>query len=49
MDNHEMLEILLESLGTENTLNELVQAMSRKEMEENFEFICRMNDITFGE
>lgn len=45
MKRFERLEQLVEALGIEKTLNELVNAMSDEEMEENFEYIARMYEI----
>jgi len=49
MNRYEMQEKLVEALGESGTLDALVQAMSTQEMTENFDFICRMNDIEIGE
>ena len=46
MKRHEFKEYLIEHMGLETLLNDLVEAMSEKEAYENFEFICRMRDIT---
>lgn len=45
MDRFEMLERLVEVLGIEKTLEELVNAMSDDEMKENYEYIARMYEI----
>ena len=45
MDRFEMLERLVEVLGIEKTLEELVNAMSDDEMEENYKYIARMYEI----
>lgn len=45
MSTDEMFDVLLETLGAEDFLNELVKALSSDEQRENFEFIARMYDI----
>lgn len=45
MTTDEMFDVLLEALGAEDFLNELVKALSSDEQRENFEFIARMHDI----
>lgn len=45
MTTDEMFDVLLETMGAEDFLNELVKAMSSDEQRENFEFIARMWDI----
>ena len=37
--------LLIENLGVDKTLNELVEAMSSREMQENFEHIVNMWDL----
>ena len=49
MTRFEMLEILIEELGIEKTLNALVCALSDDEMKDNFEYICRMYEIEIPE
>lgn len=45
MTTDEMFDVLLETLGAEDFLNELVKALNSDEQRENFEFIARMRDI----
>lgn len=45
MTTDEMFDVLLEALGAEDFLNELVKALSSDEQRENFEFIARMQGI----
>lgn len=45
MTTDEMFDVLLETLGAEDFLNELVKALNSDEQRENFEFIARMHDI----
>lgn len=45
MTNDEMFDVLLETLGAEDFLNELIKALSGDEQRENFEFIARMQGI----
>nr|DAE44678.1 MAG TPA: hypothetical protein [Caudoviricetes sp.] len=49
MEKNEMMNKLIENLGVEKTLEELVDALSDDEMKSDFEFICRMNDIPMDE
>lgn len=49
MEKIEMMNKLIENLGVEKALEELVDALSDDEMRSNFEFICRMNDIPMDE
>lgn len=49
MEKNEMMNKLIENLGVEKTLEELVNALSDDEMKSDFEFICRMNDIPMDE
>lgn len=49
MTRFEMLEILIEELGVELALDELVNALSDDEMESNFDYICRMYEIEIPE
>lgn len=49
MEKIEMMNKLIESLGVEKTLEKLVDALGDDEMQDNFEFICRMNDIPMNE
>lgn len=44
-----MMNKLIESLGAEKALEELVDALSNEEMQRDFEFICRMKDIPMDE
>ena len=48
MDKQELYEIvekMTEQLGSQELLDSLVMAMSSKELQENLEFIDRMNDL----
>lgn len=45
MKRLEIMDILVEAIGTENLLENLVRAMSEDEAKENFEYIARMFDI----
>lgn len=45
MKRFERLEQLVEALGLEKTLEELVNAMSDEEMEENYKYIARMYEL----
>lgn len=45
MNRFNAMEYLLERMGAENLLRELVDAMSEDEAKENFEFIDRMHDL----
>jgi hypothetical protein len=45
MTRFEQLNHLIEELGTEETLNALVSAMSDDEMKANYDYICRMYDL----
>lgn len=45
MTNDEMYDVLLETLGAEDFLNELVKALNSDEQRENFEFIALMQGI----
>ncbi|WP_373160248.1 hypothetical protein [Bifidobacterium pseudocatenulatum] len=45
MTTDEMFDVLLETLGAEDFLNELVKALNSDEQRENFEFIARMQGI----
>lgn len=42
---YEKLEQMVEMLGLEETLDSLAMAMDSKELEENLEYIDRMNDL----
>lgn len=44
-DAWKKFELLKELMGTDNLLDELMQAMSSKEANENFDHIMQMNDI----
>lgn len=41
---YEVAEQMVEMLGTEHMLDELLRAMDSKELQENLEFIDRTND-----
>lgn len=45
LDKFELLEILIDNLGIEKTLEELTNALSDEEFKENFNYIARMYDI----
>ena len=45
MEKYRMLEYLIEMLGAEKTLDEIVDALSTDEMRACYEHICRMHDI----
>ena len=45
MDKETMKNLLIENLGVDKTLDELVEAMSSREMQENFEHIVNMWDL----
>lgn len=45
MTNDEMYDVLLETLGAKDFLDELVKALNSDEQRENFEFIARMQGI----
>lgn len=40
-----VVDKMVNSLGAEALLNELISAMSTDELEENLEFVDRMNDL----
>ena len=42
---YEIVEKMTEQLGTQELLDSLVMAMSSKELQENLEYIDRMNDL----
>ena len=42
---YEIVEKMTEQLGTQGLLDSLVMAMSSKELQENLEYIDRMNDL----
>lgn len=45
MEKYRMLEYLVEMLGSEKTLDEIVEALSTDEMRAVYEHICNMHDI----
>lgn len=45
MTKYDMFEKLIDNLGIEQTLYELIDALSDDEVEENYEYIARMHDI----
>lgn len=49
MDRFEMAEFLIDNLGVERTLGELVNALSDDEMKELFDYIVRMYDLEVSE
>lgn len=49
MTGYEKFEIMLDEMGAEALLDELVQAMGDRELGENMEFIARMNDVELDE
>ena len=42
---YKIVEKMTEQLGTQELLDSLVMAMSSKELQENLEYIDRMNDL----
>ena len=42
---YEIVEKMTEQLGAQELLDSLVMAMSSKELQENLEYIDRMNDL----
>jgi len=45
MTRIDKMDILIENLGTEGAITSLVKQMSETEMNEAFEYICRMHEI----
>ena len=46
MDRYEKMEHLREELGDGLTLEEMVDALSEDEMEDLYDYICRMESLT---
>ena len=49
MTGYEKFEKLIEVLGVETVLDDLLQALNSNELEENAEYIGRMRDVEFEE
>lgn len=47
MNRHELMEYLIEQMGARALLQELTDAMSEHEAQNNFEHICSMWDIPY--